>query len=567
MVRSVHSRYVIGFACAALILAGIGAGTILAAARFNADSALVSHTYDVIGRIGQVRTRLFDAISAERNHVLTGDDAYRAQYATARPGLDREIDALSARFADNLPQRERAARLGALVAGRLDVVDRNLALYQQQGFDAAREDLLRGSGRELTERIQKLAREMESVERALLAQRADASRRSAWLLRCMGALGIPLGLAILGWIYVLLVREARERQAAMRASADANLRLTDSVHDLERLGSDLHTLARCGNLLQSSRNVAEALEVVRHTLAKLLPRVAGTVYLIRESQTHAEAEASWGEPPAPGDPVLQPQDCWALRRGQTHLVEDLALGLACGHVHAAAPRAQGAAAVSTACLPLTAHGVPLGLLYLSAPAGALLPSVDIVRATAEQLSLTLGNLRLQETLRHQSIRDPLTGLYNRRYLEESLPRELARCERRDLPLSLLMLDLDHFKALNDRHGHDGGDAALAAFGRLVQASCREEDIACRYGGEEFTVILPETGLDAALRRAEQVRAAVAGMSVRHLQRELGPLTVSIGVAVYPLHATSPPLLKRLADEALYRAKHAGRDRVEAAATE
>src|SRR5690606_13720823 len=170
-------------------------------------------------------------------------------------------------------------------------------------------------------------------------------------------------------------------------------------------------------------------------------------------------------------------------------------------------------------------------------------------------------LSLRERLRLQSIRDPLTGLFNRRYLEESAAREIARCERRDCPLSLMMLDIDHFKAFNDVHGHAGGDALLARFGKLLAEHSRGEDIACRYGDEEFTLILPEAPAEAAMQRAGAIRSAVEAMRVQHMGRELPQVTVSIGVATFPANGNTPEALMRAADEALYRAKHEGRNRV------
>ena len=164
-------------------------------------------------------------------------------------------------------------------------------------------------------------------------------------------------------------------------------------------------------------------------------------------------------------------------------------------------------------------------------------------------------------MRQKSIRDPLTGLYNRRYLEESLPRELSRCERTGRPLAVMMLDLDHFKSLNDRHGHDAGDRMLAAFGELLQSLCRREDIACRYGGEEFTLILPELDCDTALRRANEIREATAHMVVGDDHQRVGPVTVSIGLAMFPEHGSDGSSLREAADVALYRAKHGGRNRV------
>jgi diguanylate cyclase (GGDEF)-like protein len=563
MLNVARNRHVLGFAVAAIILAGVGLGVIAGARQFENDSAMVAHTYRVIGRIGQVRAVLFEGISAQRSFLLTGQPGYARQYLQTRPRLELDLATLEGLIAGNRTQANAARQLGALVTQRLDMADRTLETYEQAGPEAARQSVRINRGHATSTRIQALTARMEAHERELLAQRSRASARSARFLLALGALAVPLSLAILGWVYWLLQREGRERQRAMQETEDANQRLADSVHDLERVGSDLRALTRAGSLLQSSRSTPEALDIMRRTLADLLPQAAATIYLVRESQDQAEAEVSWGTHVAPSETMLPPQSCWALRRGQPHLVEQLGKDLACEHVHV--PTGLAATPLCCACVPLSAQGVQLGLLYLSAPSAALLPQMPTVVSAAEQLSLALGNLRLQETLRHQSIRDPLTGLYNRRYLEESLARELARCERRGLPLTLLMLDLDHFKALNDRHGHDGGDAVLSSFGRVLQENCREEDIACRYGGEEFTLILPETDAATALRRAEQLRSLVAAMSVQHMRRELGPVTVSIGVAVFPEHATSATVLKRLADEALYEAKRLGRNRVQIAA--
>jgi diguanylate cyclase (GGDEF)-like protein len=180
------------------------------------------------------------------------------------------------------------------------------------------------------------------------------------------------------------------------------------------------------------------------------------------------------------------------------------------------------------------------------------------------LSLALCNLRLQESLRIQSIRDPLTSLYNRRYLEESLEREVVRCGRRNLPMAVMMIDIDHFKRFNDAHGHDGGDALLVQFAALLQAHCRGEDIACRFGGEEFTLIIPETSTETAMARAEQIRAAAENLRVTYQKSQLSPVSVSIGVAGFPKDGQHGDDLIHSADVALYRAKHEGRNRVVAA---
>jgi diguanylate cyclase (GGDEF)-like protein len=177
------------------------------------------------------------------------------------------------------------------------------------------------------------------------------------------------------------------------------------------------------------------------------------------------------------------------------------------------------------------------------------------------VGLSIANIRLREALRTQSVRDALTGLYNRRYLEELLEREVRRAARATQSLGVLMIDLDHFKTFNDTYGHDAGDAVLRETGVSLTRGIRAEDFVCRFGGEEFVVILPTANLDAACARAERLRLKIKELTVMHQGRSMGMLTVSVGVAVFPEHGLSPKELMAGADAALYEAKRRGRDQV------
>jgi diguanylate cyclase (GGDEF)-like protein len=179
----------------------------------------------------------------------------------------------------------------------------------------------------------------------------------------------------------------------------------------------------------------------------------------------------------------------------------------------------------------------------------------------EHLGLALAKLKLQENLQHLSVRDPLTGLYNRRYMEESLARELRRAERQGKLLGIIMADIDHFKKFNDTLGHDAGDALLREIGALLQRRIRDGDIVCRFGGEEFTIVLQDASQETTLQRAEEIREAAKEMRVQHGQRVLDPVTLSLGVAVFPRNGANRDILMQSADVALYRAKQEGRDRV------
>ena len=185
---------------------------------------------------------------------------------------------------------------------------------------------------------------------------------------------------------------------------------------------------------------------------------------------------------------------------------------------------------------------------------------------ARVAGLTLDNSQLRESLRQEAIRDPLTGLFNRRFMKEALTRELSRAKRNALPLAVAMLDLDHFKRINDTFGHDTGDETLRQLGSLLQTGFRGSDIVCRYGGEEFTLILPDVSLADALERMEILRGDVKRMAIQHSGETLSQLSISIGISIYPEHGSSSDTLLRAADEALYRAKQGGRDQVIVAAT-
>lgn len=221
------------------------------------------------------------------------------------------------------------------------------------------------------------------------------------------------------------------------------------------------------------------------------------------------------------------------------------------------------------CVPLLAQGQVQGILHLQ-----LSPLADnqgeygklqrearqqLALALAEHIALGLSNVQLRETLQQQATQDGLTGLYNRRYLDMALEREMEQARREGRPLSVIMLDIDHFKQFNDSFGHAGGDALLAALGAMIQSSVRQGDTACRYGGEELAIVLPGAGLEDAWRRAEDLRDRAARLPVIHEGRVLRGVTLSLGVAAFPLHGVSGQAVIQVADEALYRAKAAGRN--------
>jgi diguanylate cyclase (GGDEF)-like protein len=214
-------------------------------------------------------------------------------------------------------------------------------------------------------------------------------------------------------------------------------------------------------------------------------------------------------------------------------------------------------------VPLTVQGDTLGVLCLIGAeptrSETQLSQLHVALTVGETIKLVLSNLRLRESLRIQANHDPLTGLFNRRYLNDSLSRELNLSQRRGAPLSVAILDVDHFKRFNDTFGHDAGDFALREAARVMSMNLRKSDIACRLGGEEFALVLPDSSLAATRERVEQICAIVKQSEIRHAGHLLGTMTLSAGIAGSPEHATSARELLRAADIALFAAKRAGRE--------
>ena len=367
---------------------------------------------------------------------------------------------------------------------------------------------------------------------------------------------------------VVVARDITERKEAERALEDSNRELQALVRELERRHRQNLVLGKLGDMMQMCKSAEESRGVVAQYVDELFPGTSGNLYLLNFGNNLFETVAAWGEAGPAGDPVIGKDDCWALRRGQLHVVEDAGSRLVCQHL--IVPPAG-----ACLCAPITGQGEVLGMLHVQLgaeeahlPHPVRLRRLEAQRAwtltVAENIALALANLRLRETLSAQAVHDSLTGLYNRRYLEQALEREVLRATRNRRTVGVIMLDLDHFKRFNDSHGHEAGDLLLRVLGDYLVSHVRAEDIACRYGGEEFVVILPEASPAMCRSRAEELWKGVQGLHINFHGELLRGVTTSIGVAAFPGHGTTAAELLRAADAAMYAAKRRGRDCVEIA---
>jgi len=361
----------------------------------------------------------------------------------------------------------------------------------------------------------------------------------------------------------MVVRDITEFRKTQEQMREANEKLNILVQKFEKQNQMNSILTEMRDLLQSCSTIKETVPIIVSTVTKLFPKTNGALFLMSPSRTDLESVAQWGNfPEDVEENVFAPEACWGLRRGRPHLVLNNNASPICSHI-------KNAANISYVCLPLIAKGDVLGLLHLRIDLSAtekekqtlVADFKDAAVNISEFLSLAMANIKLSEILQTQSIRDALSGLFNRRYMEETIQREIQRAIRKRSSIGIVMADIDHFKKFNDTYGHAAGDMCMSQIGKLFQQRIRASDIACRYGGEEFVLIFPDSSLEDTFKRAEILRQAVKGVELMFQGQFIGPITISMGVAAFPIHGNNMVDLLRAADTSLYKAKQEGRDRV------
>lgn len=427
-------------------------------------------------------------------------------------------------------------------------IEVNLALCEMLGY--SRSELLAKSFQDITH-PDDLARDLAEVDALVQGRKSKYRMNKRYIRQDDSVISVQLDVA--------LQRDAEGQPLHFISQIQDITERQKMLADLRASEAEARLMGVLDNGLQTCLKMEEIGPFVSRACLQLFPGCSGVVYLINASETHLESLYGWGDDTA-SEPVFSPEDCWGLRRGETWLSDaGDAQRVRCGHRGKVQREAH--AGQSSLCLPLTGQGELIGMLFVqwTGDAASHGRAVEVAELVSARVGLALANLRLRETLRNQSIRDPLTGLYNRRHLEESLSRDFARAERDAAPIAVLMIDIDHFKRFNDEHGHTVGDIALRRVADEINAFCRRGDLASRYGGEEFTVVMTQITLAEATARAEALCAQIRRVRVETRAHSLLSVTISIGVAHYPTHGETPAQIVDAADRALYRAKRAGRN--------
>jgi diguanylate cyclase (GGDEF)-like protein len=500
--------------------------------------------------IRTLQAALVDAETGVRGFVLTEQFAYLEPYFSGLRTVDERGPVL-------LPQLDESAGGSVDISAERHPISHRIAELRRLWLDAvslAENHQAAAAGALLEERQEKqVMDELRVLFGTYIGQRnEEASRAESRVgLERQVLLGVNLSgalIAIVALIYAFRrsLRETSRREAAMAES--------------EQTAERVDQLFGMTSILQSATDRDDANEVLRATTIRLLPGFSGRLYIFNNSHDRLELSTAWGLPEtAPRLDHVAPSTCWAMKRGKPHLNVPGEGALRCAH-H---PESDAAALE----IPMSARGEVLGLLVIGAGEHDTVAALRVIQplaaALADGMSLALSSITLREQLRNQALRDPLTGLYNRRFLEETLQRLGLDAHRRKAPLAAIMIDLDHFKKLNDQYGHATGDIVLQAVSSTIVSVLRATDIVCRYGGEELAVLLPDCPLEMATAKAELLRASIEDLVA-------GPsgatVTASLGVAAIPATTSAPASLLASADAALYQAKQEGRNRVVQAAS-
>jgi diguanylate cyclase (GGDEF)-like protein len=525
---------------------------------------LVEHSQEVLVKMEGLQSALDEAVSSTRNYVLAGDLNNLDRFATAKTTMYELLGLVRSLTTDNPVQQKGVMELEPLLVSTFQYWESAIA-KRKQGDPAAADQLMSstralGIMREDRHVIFAMIRE-ENDLLGVRSREAEASARRGIAIEVVLALAT---LAILAVAFFFVQLDMNAKAKALGAQRQSEDKLNVALREAEARAKESAELSNLGDLLQSCQSAEEACKVSAGALPIIFASRPGALCLTSPSRNIVESMAIWNACSST-EQVFGPEDCWALRRGKVQVVTDANSVLKCAHV-------RGSLA-GHLCVPLAAQGETLGVLYIedSVPSGLRSPSDDpglprenlerLAISVGERISLALANLKLREILRNQSIRDPLTGLFNRRYMEESLARELHRGARKDRSVALVMLDLDHFKVFNDTFGHQAGDMLLQEFGAILKTRVRAGDVACRYGGEEFALILAETDTEGARLCVENIRKEIKNLHLHHRGQALGAVTISAGVAAFPNYGATAEELMRAADLALYQAKSEGRDRV------
>lgn len=564
-----------------------GVVMLMASGADKTERQAVEQRYQFDNLTEEIERDAWSLSSLARLYVVNNDPETLNEYRQQEMGL-KKIEYRTAKLKDAGASGEELALLheGLQIVDTLQDEQQNALVSVEQGNQQQALALLFGKNYSLEldraqQRIDHFRQLLDNRAREAIDDATQSSRTLRTLSEVMVGLTALLFLFVLGFILkhrvlrpVVRLSDVVHRLASQDYAVETpNFNQIDEIGDMaqairifrenglarQRLERERDAnwairelLARMTQRLQGCENFTDVINVAELFAPNIAPGVAGRLYILDREPWQMRCVAQWLSPQGQPD-AFHPDECWAVRRGQSHPPVNGEPDIGCYHLPASCHP-------HSLCIPLIAQGEAIGLLSLQNIDEHSVSSRAYLELMAEALALALANQRLRDALLEKALYDPLTGLRNRHHLEEILAAQMSQAVRSKEPMSCLMIDIDHFKSINDRFGHEAGDETIKNVAAIIQRVVRDSGMAFRYGGEEFLVLLRGMDDEAAKRVATAIYNGVRELTVRFAGTDVGHVDVSIGVASYPQHAQSDNLL-RAADVALYRAKELGRSRI------
>lgn len=524
-----------------------------------------NHSREIIDTSVNIMLSMINAETGMRGYIVTNNQQFLDPYYAALAKLDNQRYELKQLTSDRLAASKAYTTVNNRITVSLDHIQKVIAVNQTGNSKLAIDMIRSGQGKERMDLVRSSTAELIELEKEELKKHsAYESKVNTYTLFALILLTI-LDIVTFALAFKLLFRALK---VAKHTEIELNRLHQLSLQQSEQLIASnkiKDTQARLTDQLQSVVTPQEAYMAIERFCQYLFPNHSGILFIRSNSRDYFQLMASWGDSIYKED-GFEPTDCWAARSNHTHDFLVNSESLPCHHLSYSSPEPK-----SSICIPFSSADEMIGILtlYGQESDGNNIQAIDehtiqLANEVVAQIALAISNLRLRENLRKSSIVDVLTGLYNRRYLDETFVREIARSERAKESIGIIMLDIDHFKSFNDTYGHEAGDHVLHEVGIVLKQACRASDLACRYGGEEFVMLLLNADMNTTIARTAFIQEELKKRHITYGAQSLPPLTVSMGVSLYPANGIKPEELIRKADDALYKAKHNGRNRTEIA---
>ena len=524
--------------------------------KFLTANNWVIHTYKIMQATDDMLQDILDIESVTHEYIISGNEKNLDSYNSKTSKIMSDIATVQNLTTNNPVPQQILNKLKPHLLQQIKLFDESIKERKSVKSQTKFGEKLINYDQSLMEEIKQLINNLNETEIAILQQHEDETLRSFDTTIYITSIATIVNIFFLVSIMFLFNR-------LLISYKESNLKIESAFTELENQANTMSIINEMNNILGSSSSIKETLQIISLYIKRLLPFTAGTVYLMKASANYLESTAEWNSPKL-REKIFSPTQCWSLRQGRIHTYYHDEAGIICEH------NENTADLPSYVCVPMLAQNEIIGVLYLEIlqASGKVQQAIQklveqnqlMIQNLAGQIALSISNIKLHEILKTRSTRDPLTNLYNRAYLNETLERDIQRAKRKNISIAIVMMDLDHFKNANDAYGHEAGDSILKQIAKLLTENIRESDIICRYGGEEFLIVFYDTTLESTVARIEHIRKIISELQFNFSGILYSP-TASFGIAMYPEHGDeNPDKLIKASDEAMYQSKHNGRNK-------